>query len=109
MRKYTIQLLTLAIYTTALAVGPVVISAKAETSSKHIKKHMQTRHMQTSFATGNHVQRRRAQDSFGFSDTTPAGPINGGCPGSGRSFECATWPPPMYDDPDRKVGGSDGG
>lgn len=102
MRQCAIQFLTLALYTTALAVVPVVTSAKAETSSKHIKKHMQTRHMQR-----NLVQRRHAQESFGFNYPGPAGPPNGGCPGSGRSFECATWPPPMYDDPDRKAGGTD--
>jgi hypothetical protein len=25
-----------------------------------------------------------------------------------RSFDCGKWPPPMYDDPDRKAGGAGG-
>ena len=31
------------------------------------------------------------------------------CPGSGRSFECKVWPPPMDQDPDRKASGADAG
>ncbi len=108
MRKCTIQFLTLAITTMALAVVPVVTSAKAETSGKHLKKHTQTRHMQRSFTTRSLAQRRQAQESFGFSNPPSAGPAGGDCPGSGRSFECKTWPPPMSEDPDRKVGGTDG-
>ena len=109
MRQCAIQFLTLALYTTALAVVPVVTSAKAETSSKHIKKHAQTRHMQRSLTTRSLVQRGHARESFGFVDPRPAASTGDVCPGNGRSFECATWPPPMYEDPDRKVGGSDGG
>ena len=29
------------------------------------------------------------------------------CPGGARSFDCKVWPPPAYDDPDRRAG--DGG
>jgi hypothetical protein len=100
--------LTLAICTTALAVVPVTTPAEAATGSKHInKRHAQTRHVQRSF--GNLVQRRRAQESFGFSDPRPAGRAVPSCPGNGRSFECSTWPPPIDEDPDRKTGGTDGG
>src|SRR5579859_4629949 len=102
MSKLAIRLLTLAIYATAPVVVPVVTPAKAETSSsKHIKKH------------------KKIQKRPGFSDHWSAGrawPISrpssrGGmvCPGIARSFECGTWPPPMCDDPDRKVSGADGG
>jgi hypothetical protein len=116
MRKSAIRLLTLAICTTALAVVPVITPAKAATSgkhikaaasSKHIKRHAQTRHVQRS--VGSLVHKRRAQESFGFSDPRPAGPAVPSCPGNGRSFECATWPPPMDEDPDRKTWGTDGG
>jgi hypothetical protein len=101
MSKFAIRLLTLAMYGTALVVVPMVTPAKAETSSsRHIKTH-------------------KKQRNPGFRDPWSAGqawPVakpssHGGevCPGNARSFECATWPPPMYDDPDRKVSGSDGG
>jgi hypothetical protein len=101
MSKFAIRLLTLAMYGTALVVVPMVTPAKAETSSsKHIKKH-------------------KKQRSPGFRDpwsagqagpvTRPSSQAIDVCPGNARSFECKTWPPPMYDDPDRKVSGSDGG
>src|SRR5882724_2780633 len=101
MSKFAIRLLTLAMYATALVVVPMVTPAKAETSSsKHIKKH-------------------KKQRSPGFRDpwsadqawpvTRPSGQGGGVCPGNARSFECGTWPPPMYDDPDRKVSATDGG
>jgi hypothetical protein len=96
-----ILLLMLAAYATALVVVPVVTPAKAAiSSSRHLKKHKQR--------------------GPGFTDPWLAGqawpgnwlPVSqagGGCPGNGRSFECSAWPPPIYDDPDRKVPGSDGG
>lgn len=101
MSKFAIRLLTLVAYATALVVIPMVTPAKAATgSSRHITKHKKPK-------------------SPGFSDprsagqawpvTRPSGQAGGVCPGIARSFECRTWPPPMYDDPDRKVSGSDGG
>jgi hypothetical protein len=40
MRKFAIRLLTLAVYATALALGPTVTPVNAEASgSKHLKKH----------------------------------------------------------------------
>ena len=103
MSKFAIRLLTLAMYATALVVVPMVAPAKAATnSSKQIKKH-----------------KKRIRNSFGLSDpwsagqarpvTRPSRPAGGVCPGIARSFECGTWPPPMEDDPDRKVSGTDGG
>jgi hypothetical protein len=100
MSKLAIRLLTLAMFATALVVVPMVTPAKAETgSTKHIKKHK--------------------KKSPGFSDlwsagqawpvTKPPSPAGDVCPGIARSFECKIWPPPMYDDPDRKHSGTDGG
>ena len=97
MSKFAIRLLTLAMCATALAVVPMVTPAKAETSSsKQIKKH-----------------KKSVQRSPGFSNPWSAGqapsvirpPIRAGqaCPGLGRGYECRTWPPPMDEDPDRKV------
>ena len=103
MSKFAIRLLTLAIYTTPLVVVPMAMPAKAETSS----------------SSSRHIKKHRTQKSPGFSDpwsagqagpvTRPSSRAGEVCPGIARSFECATWPPPMYDDPDRKVSGSDGG
>jgi len=95
MSKFAIRLLTLAMYATALVVVPMVTPAKAEaSSSRHLKKH-------------------KKQKSLGFSDpwstgqaspvTRPSSQADAVCPGIARSFECRTWPPPMYDDPDRRI------
>ena len=100
MSGIAIRLLTLAIYVLALVVVPAVTPAKATvSSSRHLKKH-------------------KKQRGPGFSDpwfadqarpgNRPSSQAGGACPGSGRS-ECSTWPPPIYDDSDRKVPGSDGG
>jgi hypothetical protein len=103
MSKFAISLLTLAVYATVLAVAPMVTAAMAETSSsKHIKKY-----------------KKIILRSPGLSDPWSAGqawPVArpssqaaSVCPGLARSFECKIWPPPMDDDPDRKMSGSDGG
>jgi hypothetical protein len=103
MSKFAIRLLTLAIFATMLVVVPMVTPAKAETSSsKHIKKH-----------------KTKIQRSPGFGDpwsagqaspaTRPSSQSGGACPGSARSIDCRTWPPPMDEDPDRKATSSDGG
>ena len=94
MSKFATSLLTLAMYTTALVVVPMATPAEAATSSgKHTK----------------HKKKIRP----GFSDSWSAGwarPVTGPpgqagevCPGIARSFDCRTWPPPIYDDPDRRV------
>ena len=103
MSKLAIRVLTLTVYATTLALVPTVTRAKAATSSgKHIKKH------------GRNIQR-----SAGFGDPWPAGQAppaarpsgqsGGACPGTARSIDCRTWPPPMDEDPDRKATSSDGG
>ena len=99
MSKFAIRLLTLAVYTTMPALVPMVTPAKAATSSsKHLKKH-------------------KRQKSAGIGDPRSAGqawPVAGPssqadvCPGIGRGIDCKMWPPPMYDDPDRRGGSADG-
>ena len=100
MSKSVIRLLTLAI-TTALVAGPTVTPASAATShSKPVKKH-----------------RMHFRDSRDFSDhpldrawtAMPPGQAGEVCPGIARSFDCKIWPPPIGEDPDRKMSGSDGG
>jgi hypothetical protein len=94
MRKFAMRLLTLAIYATALVVVPMVTPAKAETSSRHKHK--------TRF-----IDHQSAGQAWPV--TRPSSPAGDVCPGMARSFECKIWPPPMYDDPDRKHSGTDGG
>lgn len=103
MSKFAIRLLTLAMYATAPVVVPMVTPANAETSSsRHLKKHQKK------------IQKRhRFSDPWSAGQawpvTRPSSQPGEVCPGIARSFECKTWPPPMYDDPDRKVSGADGG
>ena len=96
MRPSTISLLMLAICATA------VISVVAVTDAQ---------------ASGRHIQKPYARQSHGFRDSWAAGELRtaaqssppGGdvCRGGARSFDCRTWPPPIGDDPDRRMG--DGG
>ena len=67
-------------------------------------------------ASSGHIQKRHARQSYGFRNSWGAGEERsaqsytlGGavCPGNARSFDCKIWPPPAYDDPDRR--GTDGG
>jgi hypothetical protein len=99
MSKFAIRLLTLGISAAALMVVPMVTSAKAATSSTHLKKHKQKGHgFRGSWSAGQ-----------AWPVTRPASQAGGVCPGMGRGIDCKTWPPPMDDDPDRKASSSDGG
>jgi hypothetical protein len=98
MSKIAIRLLTLVVYATVPVVIPMVIPAKAETSSS------------------NHLKKHKKQKSPGIGDLRSAGqawPLTRPssqadvCPGNARGIDCKTWPPPMYDDPDRRNGGVD--
>ena len=108
MRHLKSGFLTLAVCATAMAsvfAASVVAASEVGASSRHVKKHHQrmSHHYRT---------------SYGFNDVPTAGAIapvaapsfrRTVCPGMGRSFDCAVWPPPIDEDPDRKVSGSDGG
>ena len=97
MSKYTI--LTLAIFATSLVAVPAVRPADAAASSRHIKKHQKL-----------HVGHRSSDPRFGgpaWSVIRPSGRTGEVCPGIARSFDCATWPPPIDQDPDRKASGAD--
>jgi hypothetical protein len=99
MSKFAI-VSTLAICATALVIAPVVTPATATTShGAHIKKHSRA----FAWSPGS-----------GDPSTGQTGPVarssgraGGGCPGLARSFDCATWPPPIDEDADRRSG--DGG
>jgi len=94
MAKFAIRLLTLAICVTALMVVPIVAPAKAATSSS------------------GHIKRHKIQRSAGIGDGRPASqawhvarPSSQRGAVCTRGFECETWPPPMYDDPQRNPDG----
>ena len=96
MSKFAIRLLTLAVYTTALVVVPMVTPAKAATSSSRHMKHKKK--IRSGFGDSWSADRARPV-------TRPPSQAGEVCPGIARSFECRTWPPPIYDDPDRRVPG----
>jgi hypothetical protein len=87
MRRFAIRLLTLTMYATASATGPIFAPAEAASGKKH-------RHQQ-SIGVSNHWYVGQAWSA------RPSGPV---CSGLGRSFDCREWPPPFDEDPDRKVG-----
>lgn len=95
MRPLTTRHLVLAVCATAVV--SVVTATGADAGGRHAKKHHHR--MDIGF---NDVRGARA------SATTynRGGPV---CPGLARSFDCAVWPPPFDEDPDRKQSGSDGG
>jgi hypothetical protein len=95
MSKFATSLLTLAMYTTALVVIPTATPAEAATSSGTHAKH-----------------KKKIRSGGGYWSAGRARPVTRPyygtgevCPGIARSFDCRTWPPPMYDDPDRRVPG----
>jgi hypothetical protein len=94
MSKFAIRLLTLIIFATALLLVPIVTPAKAATSSSgHMKKHHKPRSLGTS-------DPRFAGRAWRF--TRPSSQTGAAC---SRGFECETWPPPMYEDPQRNPDG----
>ncbi len=103
MSKFAIRVLTLAIYATPLMVVPMVTPAEAAASGgRHIKKHKRNIHSGPGF--GDPWSAGQARPVI-----RPSSQSGGVCPGNARGIDCRTWPPPMEDDPDRKVSGADGG
>jgi hypothetical protein len=100
MSKFAIRILTLATFAAAQAVVPVITPAEAAHSGKVFKKRIAHRSPRSSYGWSA-GQAWPAARSY-----SPAGPA---CPGLARSFDCKVWPPPIDEDPDRRVSGSDGG
>ena len=105
MRSYMIRPLTLAIYATALVVVPVITAAKSEASGQHLRKHHQRHHFGSN--RGLHDGLHDSWASGGFQPVARPSYSGEVCPGNARAFDCKIWPPPIYDDPDRK--GFEGG
>ena len=102
MAPTRIQLSIWAMCAAAVAAGPAMAKRHQSHSHHHGKHVMATWHTQHGVAGGRHDE----------PPWTAARPVSGtgeACPGNGRSFECSVWPPPMYEDPDRKGSSSDGG
>ena len=98
--RIAIQLLMLATYATALVMVPAVTPAKATTSSsKHIKH---KKHGGPGFSDPRFVGQA-------WPVPRPSSQAGAVCPGNARGIDCRMWLPPIEDDPDRKVSGSDGG
>jgi hypothetical protein len=94
MSRIAIQLLMLATYATALVVVPAVTPAKATASSSKHKKHRGR-----GFSDPRFVGQARP---------VPRPSSQAVCPGNARGIDCRVWPPPIEDDPDRKISGSAG-
>jgi hypothetical protein len=95
MRRPTIRLLTLVITTTMLVGAATVAPAEARVHNK--------KHKIRPAVFGRSASPDQAWHGRSFNQPGSV------CPGSGRSFECKIWPPPMDEDPDRKASGTDGG
>jgi hypothetical protein len=87
MRKSATRFLTFAIYAAALVTVPMVTPAKAATndSDKEKAKKIQTN------PSSNDPKSTDRESATCF-----------------RAIDCATWPPRINDDPDRKAGGAGG-
>jgi len=87
MRESATRFLTLAVCAAALMIGPMVTSAKAATNGNEQGKV------------------KKIQPSPGFNDPRSTDRTSATC---FRAIDCATWPPRIDDDPDRKAAGSGG-
>ena len=96
MRPYATWPVMLTIAATAMVVVPVVTATKGEASSRHLRKH----HPRTS---------RAFSPPRIAGEAVPVARPGSACPGNARAIDCAVWPPPIDDDPDRKATSSDGG
>lgn len=97
MGKLAIALFTLATYSAAIAV-PMVVPVEVEAAGrKNIEK--QKRKL---------PQHSRVNRSWSAGQAWPASvPFGQTGVTCFRGIDCATWPPPIYNDPDRKPAGAD--
>jgi len=106
MSKFAIRLLMLAAGAVALAAVPVATPAQASTnSSKHLKKHKRTVQTRQGLAnqspSGQAWPNNRAwSNNQAWSNNRPYAQGGRTC---FRAIDCATWPPPIDEDPDRRV------
>lgn len=102
MRPNASRVLALAISATVAV--PLLAATGVDASSRHIRKHYQRAN------PGWSNSLRRSWAAQEIRPVVPAWNTGGDvCPGNARSFECKIWPPPIDQDPDRRVSGSDAG
>jgi hypothetical protein len=99
LSPYTIRRLILVVCATAVGVIPVVKATEGEASSRHIGKHHKLKNPGLNSRASREI-RPVARPSFGGGDVCPSNAHSG--------FECKIWPPPIYDDPDRRLGNGEG-
>jgi hypothetical protein len=101
MSKFATRLLTLTMYALASVFVAGAASAKAETShSKHVKKHNKGIHRNPGVGNPWSAGRAWPSNQGWGSSSQPSKTCF-------RAFECAKWPPPFDEDPDRKASGTD--
>ena len=101
MSPYTIRRLILVVCATAVGVIPVVTATEGEATSRHIGKHHKLKKPGLNSQASREI-RPVARPSFERGDVNV-------CPGNAHSgFECKIWPPPIDDDPDRRLGNGGG-
>src|SRR5579871_3053142 len=98
MRRYAIRLLTLALCAAVVAAVPVIGASPSEAGSRHVRKPHRPARLGWNDSVAP-VQRAAPQQWNGPGEV---------CPGNARAIDCKIWPPPIYDDPDRKQSGTDG-
>ena len=85
----------------AVAVVTAALTVPALAQYHHLRGHSYgPAHGTTAFRAYNQLPTKNA----GRREFTLGSAV---CPGGARSFDCKVWPPPAYDDPDRRAG--DGG
>lgn len=97
MSKFAIRILISAICAASMALAPTVTSAKTEASSSKHARHKKK--VVTTTRSWSANQAWRENRGWG-SSSQPSKTCF-------RAFECATWPPPFDEDPDRKASGTD--
>lgn len=100
------RVLTIIMCATAIALFPVATPAEAVTnSSKHLKRHK--RAIRTNPGLNDPWSAGRAWPSNQAWSNNQSWPNNRSYTQTGRTcfraIDCATWPPPIEEDPDRRV------
>jgi hypothetical protein len=102
--KFAITVLLLAAGASALAAVPMVTPANAVTHSTHIKKHLK-KHQWVQRGPVFAEPSRQAPNNPTY-QAWPGGRAHGGAGHTCfRGIDCAQWPPPVEEDPDRKTSG----
>jgi hypothetical protein len=106
MSKFAIRILMLTAGAAALAAVPIAAPAQASTSSsKHLKKHKRMIDTRQGLANRSAAlpvwpNNQAWQNNQSWPNNRPYTQTSRTC---FRAIDCATWPPPIDEDPDRRV------